>query len=189
MLTILDEYTRECLTIHVARSISSRQVIQRAGMARSAARRTRPSAQRQRSGIHRLRPSAVAARSAVQHAVHQARQSVGKPVHREFQRYVSQLNVSIAGSLSMVMRPRSSSNIGGRSTIIVVRTAASATWLRLSLQNRLDSHSTWSRSWGQISSFSEFVPKFVKPRLGYSMPCFHPPAVLAGSSSGFRPGS
>ena len=27
MLTILDEYTRECLTIHVARSISSRQVI------------------------------------------------------------------------------------------------------------------------------------------------------------------
>jgi transposase InsO family protein len=28
MLTILDEYTRECLTIHVARSISSRQVIQ-----------------------------------------------------------------------------------------------------------------------------------------------------------------
>ena len=27
-LTILDEYTRECLTIHVARSISSRQVIQ-----------------------------------------------------------------------------------------------------------------------------------------------------------------
>jgi putative transposase len=29
MLTILDEYTRECLTIHVARSISSRQVIQR----------------------------------------------------------------------------------------------------------------------------------------------------------------
>jgi len=28
MLTVLDEYTRECLTIHVARSISSRQVIQ-----------------------------------------------------------------------------------------------------------------------------------------------------------------
>lgn len=28
MLTILDEYTRECLTIHVARAISSRQVIQ-----------------------------------------------------------------------------------------------------------------------------------------------------------------
>ena len=28
MLTILDEYTRECLTIHVARSVSSRQVIQ-----------------------------------------------------------------------------------------------------------------------------------------------------------------
>jgi putative transposase len=28
MLTILDEYTRECLTIHVARSISSQQVIQ-----------------------------------------------------------------------------------------------------------------------------------------------------------------
>lgn len=28
ILTILDEYTRECLTIHVARSISSRQVIQ-----------------------------------------------------------------------------------------------------------------------------------------------------------------
>jgi putative transposase len=28
MLTILDEYTRECLLIHVARSISSRQVIQ-----------------------------------------------------------------------------------------------------------------------------------------------------------------
>ncbi len=28
MLTILDEYTRECLTIHVARSISSHQVIQ-----------------------------------------------------------------------------------------------------------------------------------------------------------------
>jgi len=28
MLTILDEYTRECLIIHVARSISSRQVIQ-----------------------------------------------------------------------------------------------------------------------------------------------------------------
>ena len=28
MLTILDEYTRECLTIYVARSISSRQVIQ-----------------------------------------------------------------------------------------------------------------------------------------------------------------
>ncbi len=28
MLTILDEYTRECLTIHVARSISSRQVIE-----------------------------------------------------------------------------------------------------------------------------------------------------------------
>lgn len=28
MLTILDEYTRECLAIHVARSISSRQVIQ-----------------------------------------------------------------------------------------------------------------------------------------------------------------
>ncbi len=28
MLTILDEYTRECLSIHVARSISSRQVIQ-----------------------------------------------------------------------------------------------------------------------------------------------------------------
>ncbi len=27
LLTILDEYTRECLTIHVARSISSRQVI------------------------------------------------------------------------------------------------------------------------------------------------------------------
>jgi transposase InsO family protein len=27
MLTILDEYTRECLTIHVARPISSRQVI------------------------------------------------------------------------------------------------------------------------------------------------------------------
>lgn len=27
MLTVLDEYTRECLTIHVARSISSRQVI------------------------------------------------------------------------------------------------------------------------------------------------------------------
>lgn len=27
MLTLLDEYTRECLTIHVARSISSRQVI------------------------------------------------------------------------------------------------------------------------------------------------------------------
>ena len=27
MLTILDEYTRECLMIHVARSISSRQVI------------------------------------------------------------------------------------------------------------------------------------------------------------------
>jgi putative transposase len=28
ILTILDEYTRECLTIHVARSVSSRQVIQ-----------------------------------------------------------------------------------------------------------------------------------------------------------------
>lgn len=28
MLTVLDEYTRECLTIHVSRSISSRQVIQ-----------------------------------------------------------------------------------------------------------------------------------------------------------------
>ena len=28
LLTVLDEYTRECLTIHVARSISSRQVIQ-----------------------------------------------------------------------------------------------------------------------------------------------------------------
>jgi transposase InsO family protein len=28
MLTVLDEYTRECLTIHLARSISSRQVIQ-----------------------------------------------------------------------------------------------------------------------------------------------------------------
>ena len=28
MLTVLDEYTRECLTIYVARSISSRQVIQ-----------------------------------------------------------------------------------------------------------------------------------------------------------------
>lgn len=28
ILTILDEYTRECLTIHIARSISSRQVIQ-----------------------------------------------------------------------------------------------------------------------------------------------------------------
>lgn len=28
MLAVLDEYTRECLTIHVARSISSRQVIQ-----------------------------------------------------------------------------------------------------------------------------------------------------------------
>lgn len=28
MLTILDEYTRECLCIHVARSVSSRQVIQ-----------------------------------------------------------------------------------------------------------------------------------------------------------------
>lgn len=28
MLTVLDEYTRECLTIHIARSISSRQVIQ-----------------------------------------------------------------------------------------------------------------------------------------------------------------
>lgn len=28
MLTVLDEYTRECLTIQVARSISSRQVIQ-----------------------------------------------------------------------------------------------------------------------------------------------------------------
>jgi putative transposase len=28
MLTVLDEYTRECLTIHVARSISSHQVIQ-----------------------------------------------------------------------------------------------------------------------------------------------------------------
>lgn len=28
ILTVLDEYTRECLTIHVARSISSRQVIQ-----------------------------------------------------------------------------------------------------------------------------------------------------------------
>jgi putative transposase len=28
MLTILDEYTRECLIIHVARSISSQQVIQ-----------------------------------------------------------------------------------------------------------------------------------------------------------------
>ena len=28
MLTVLDEYTRECLIIHVARSISSRQVIQ-----------------------------------------------------------------------------------------------------------------------------------------------------------------
>src|SRR5207237_9329368 len=27
MLTVLDEFTRECLTIHVARSISSRQVI------------------------------------------------------------------------------------------------------------------------------------------------------------------
>ncbi len=28
MLTVLDEYTRECLAIHVARSISSRQVIE-----------------------------------------------------------------------------------------------------------------------------------------------------------------
>ncbi len=28
ILTILDEYTRECLTVHVARSISSRQVVQ-----------------------------------------------------------------------------------------------------------------------------------------------------------------
>jgi transposase InsO family protein len=27
MLTVLNEYTRECLTIHVAHSISSRQVI------------------------------------------------------------------------------------------------------------------------------------------------------------------
>lgn len=77
MLTVLDEYTRECLTIHVARSISSRQVIQQLEwlfLLRGA-----PGYLRSDNG-----PEFIAyalQQWPLPHVVHQTRQSLGEPLY------------------------------------------------------------------------------------------------------------
>jgi transposase InsO family protein len=116
MLTILDEYTRECLTIHVARSVSSRQVIQ------------------QLEWLFLLRGAPDYLRS---------------DKGPEFIAYALQQWLRDRHCNTMYITPGSPWE-----NPFILRTAAWIIWLRLSLQNRFDSHSTWTKHWGQVTMSS-----------------------------------
>ena len=86
MLTVIDEFTRECLAIDVARGLTSRR---RAGAALGpvrAAGRARAHPQRQRAGVHGEGGAGVAGPGRRDDAVHRAGEPVGERLHRELQR-------------------------------------------------------------------------------------------------------
>jgi transposase InsO family protein len=121
MLTMLDEYTRECLTIHVARSISSRQVI---GMLEWLfSLRGTPSHLRSDNG-----PEFIA--YALKHWLQDRHCNTlyimpGSPIpssRASMEPFAA--NVWIVGSLLMGARHKWLLNNGGRSIISGVRTAA-----------------------------------------------------------------
>ncbi len=86
MLNVLDEYTRECLCIHVDRRINARKVrrIMSALIERHGAPRTYP--QRQRFGVHRERAAQLACRESDQDALHRAWKPLAERIRGELQR-------------------------------------------------------------------------------------------------------
>ena len=86
MLTIIDEYTRECLAIDVARRLTSEDVLER--LTDLFVRRGVPDyiRSRQRSGVHGDASAGLAGTCRGEDAVHRAGQSLGERLHRELQR-------------------------------------------------------------------------------------------------------
>jgi hypothetical protein len=149
ILTVLDEYMRECIAIHVARSLSSQQVIQLLEwlfLLRGAT-----SYLRSDNG-----PELIA--FALQQWLHDRHCNMTDTARRTTSHQAARGRIlsssastapyepkcSISGSLPMGRKRRRSSNNGDRSTITTAQTAASVIYRQLSLQSRLDSHCYWS---------------------------------------------
>ena len=84
MLTLLDEYTRQCLAIHVAWSIKAVDVITvlEAAIARyGVPEHPAAAGERQRAGVHRIRHPGLVERREHQNPLHQARLAMGERAH------------------------------------------------------------------------------------------------------------
>ena len=86
LLTVLDEYTRECVAIKVARKIRAHDVLE--VLAELFARHGPPAHLRsgQRAGVHGQARAAVVGQARCSDAIHRARKSVGERLQRELQR-------------------------------------------------------------------------------------------------------
>ena len=85
LLTLLDEYTRECLAIDVARRLTSEDVLERLTQL-FAARGAQATSDRQRVGVHGAGSAQLAGGPGSEDAVHRAGQPVGERLLRIFQR-------------------------------------------------------------------------------------------------------
>ena len=115
-LTVVDEFTRECLAIDVAGSIRSGRVIDVLGQLVSLHGRPALSAVRYRAGVHRDRSAPRAADCGDRHGVHRSGQALAEWHGRVVQRGSSGTNVYPSSGFGIGWRPRSGSNAGGDTT-------------------------------------------------------------------------
>ena len=87
-LTVIDEYTRECLAIDVAGSIRSSRVIEVLSKLVSVSRSTEVPAFRQRSGVHLSSDPALGDGGKDRHGLHRSGQALAERFERELQREV-----------------------------------------------------------------------------------------------------
>ena len=86
LLTVLDEHTRECLAIVVARKIRSHDVLEVLADLYRPTRASRVSEVGQRTGVHREARAAVVGARGRRDALYRAGQPVGERLQRELQR-------------------------------------------------------------------------------------------------------